>query len=159
MEKPKLKIDPSAALQKAQSFCSYRERCQQEVRNKLYEWGLFPKEVEQIISQLIGDNFLNEERFAKAFASGKFRIKGWGRNKIRMMLKQLGLNDYCIKKGLEQIDEDEYIKFLEKLIEKKARTVKESNEFKRKNKIAAYAIGKGFEGDLVWEYLKRIQNL
>jgi len=154
MEKPKLKIDPATALQKAQSFCSYRERCQQEVRNKLYEWGLFPKEVEQIISQLISDNFLNEERFAKAFASGKYRIKGWGRIKIRMMLKQLGLNDYCIKKGFAEIDEDEYEEILKKIIDKKAKSVKEKNDFKRKNKIAAYAIGKGFESELVWGVVK-----
>ena len=153
MEKPKLRIDPATALKKAQSFCSYRERCQQEVRNKLYEWGSYPKEVEQIISQLISENFLNEERFAKAFASGKFRIKGWGRNKIRVMLRQLGLNDYCIRKGLDEIDEGEYRKYLERLIEKKARTVKEANEFKRKNKIAAFVAGKGFEGELVWEIL------
>lgn len=153
MEKSKLKTDPATALQKARTFCAYRERCQQEVRNKLYEWGIYPKEVEQIISQLISEKFLNEERFAKAFATGKFRIKGWGRNKIRMMLKQLGLNDYCIKKGLAEINESEYESVLKKIIDKKARTVTEKNEYKRKNKIAAYAMGKGFEGDLVWGIL------
>lgn len=150
-DKPKKRIDPATALQKAQNYCAYRERCQQEVRTKLYEWGLYPKEVEQIITKLISENFINEERFAKAFTSGKLRIKNWGRNKIKMMLKQLAVSDYSIKKALQEIDEDEYNVILIKVIDKKARIVKEKNEYKRKNKIAAYAMGKGFEGELVWE--------
>jgi regulatory protein len=157
-EKPKKRIDPVTAIHKAQSFCAYRERCQQELRTKLYDWGLFPKEVEQIIGQLISDNFLNEERFAKAFATGKFRIKGWGRNKIKTMLQQFHVTDYCIKKGLAEIDEEEYLEVLKKVIEKKARTVTEKNEFKRKNKIVAYTIGKGFERELVWGMMKNLEK-
>lgn len=155
-DKPKKRTDPATALQKAQNFCAYRERCQQEVRTKLYEWGLYPKEVEQIITELISANFINEERFAKAYTSGKLRIKNWGRNKIKMMLKQLSVSDYSIKKALQEIDEDEYLEILKKIIDKKAKSINEKNEYKRKNKIAAYAIGKGFEGELVWEVMKNL---
>ncbi len=155
-DKPKKRTDPATALQKAQNFCAYRERCQQEVRTKLYEWGLYPKEVEQIITELISENFINEERFAKAYTSGKLRIKNWGRNKIKMMLKQLSVSDYSIKKALQEIDEDEYLEILKKTIDKKAKSINEKNEYKRKNKIAAYAIGKGFEGELVWEVMKNL---
>lgn len=156
-EKPKFKYDPETALQKARNFCAYRERCQQEVRNRLYEWGLYPKEVEQVIGQLISENFVNEERFAKAYATGKVRIKHWGRNKIKMMLRQLNVSDYCIKKAMAAIDEDEYTEIAKKLIEKKAKTVKEKNDLKRINKIAAYASGKGFEGELVWDLMKELK--
>ena len=156
-EHPKYRYDQVTALQKARNFCAYRERCQQEIRNKLYEWGLYPREVEQVIGQLISENFLNEERFAKAFSTGKFRIKGWGRNKIKLMLRQLNVSDYCIKKGLAEINDTEYEDVLKRIIEKKSHSIKEKNDFKRKNKIAAYAMGKGFEGDLIWDLIKELK--
>src|ERR1700742_4248902 len=95
------------ALVKAEAWCAYQERCQQEVRDKLYSWGLHNAEVEPVIAELISKNFLNEERFAKAFAGGKFRIKKWGRVNIRLELKRRKLSEYCIKKGLAEIDEDD----------------------------------------------------
>jgi regulatory protein len=99
-KKPKKKLTPNQALIKAQMSCAYQERCQQEIRDKLYEWGLHSNEVENIIADLISTNFLNEERFAKAFAGGKFRIKKWGKVKIKIELKKRKISDYCIRKGL-----------------------------------------------------------
>lgn len=146
--------DPKKALLKAQKYCAYQERCQQEVREKLYEWGVLPKVLENVIAELIIANFINEERFAKIYAGGKFRIKKWGRIKIAVKLQSKNISEYCIKKGLEEIDEEDYLETLREVIEKKARILDEKNDYLRKNKIARYAIRKGFEPGLVWEVLK-----
>lgn len=135
-------------------YCAYQERSQQEVRDKLYSLGLHRSEVEQIISMLITENFLNEERFAIAYARGKFRMKQWGRNKIKTSLKQKEISDYCIRKALHEINEKIYLKTLGKLISEKGKSVKEQNPLKKKYKIAQYAIGRGFEAELVWDLLK-----
>lgn len=154
-EKKKLKIkDPVQALAKAQAYCVYQERSQQEVRDKLYEWGLWKDAVESIIAELITTNFINEERFAKAYAGGKFRLKRWGRVKIRIELKRKGLTDYCIRKGLQEIDEEEYMEALLKVISEKATKSKDKNPLKRNYSIAQYAISRGYEPDLVWTALK-----
>src|ERR1700740_2175906 len=102
MELPEKKkiTDKKVAMAKAEHYCAYQERSQQEVRDKLYEWGLWPEAVEHIISQLICDNFLNEERFAKAYALGKFRQKGWGKIKIKQGLKLKKVPEVLIKKAL-----------------------------------------------------------
>src|SRR5450432_470130 len=100
------------ALQKARHFCAYQERCHNEVKEKLYSFGLWKKDVEETISLLIGDDYLNEERFAIQFAGGRFRMKQWGRVKIRYELKQRQLSEYCIKKALAAIDEEDYHKTL-----------------------------------------------
>src|SRR6201985_1669321 len=119
------KIDEKIALAKAERYCAYQERAQQEVRDKLYEWGLWPEAVENIIAQLIGANFLNEERFAKAYALGKFRQKGWGRIKIKQGLKLKKVPDVLIKKALQTIDPDDYLQVLDKVIREKAATITE----------------------------------
>ncbi len=137
------------ALVKAESWCAYQERCQQEVRDKIYSWGLHGDEVENVISELISKNFLNEERFAKAYAGGKFRIKKWGRVKIRMELKRRKLSEYCIKKGLAEIDEDEYLKTLQKLADEKMRATKERESMKKRYKVMSFLVSKGYESDLV----------
>lgn len=144
---------PQLALAKIQNWCAYQERCQQEVRDKLYSYGLKLAEVENIIAQLISDNFLNEERFARAYAGGKFRIKKWGRIKIRMALKGKRVSDYCIRKGLAEIDEREYRKTLEKLLSEKARTLSEKNHIRRKFKLLQYASAKGYEQELIMDVL------
>ena len=153
-EKRKIKLTPGIAKQKIESWCAYQERSHYEVREKLYSYGLYSSDVEQIITSLITDNFLNEERFALAYVSGKFKIKKWGRVKIKQGLKFKRVSEYCIKKGINSIDPDEYEKTIHELIEKKSRSVKEKNEFKRKSKIAQYIISRGFESDLVWNALK-----
>lgn len=133
------------------AFCAYQERTQQEVRDKLYGEGVNKDEIEEIIVKLIQENFLNEERFAKAYAGGKFRMKKWGKLKIRNGLKAKGLSEYCIRKGMQEIEEDDYLKTLVELLEKKSKEIKERNPLIKKNKLARYLIGKGYESDLVWE--------
>ncbi len=153
-DKPKKKLTPSQALLKAESTCAYQERCQQEMRDKLYEWGLYSTDVENIIAKLITDNFLNEERFAKAYAGGKFRIKKWGRVKIKLELKKRKISDYCIKKAMQEIDDSDYIKTLKDLIAKKSKEIKGGKDYQRKYKIAKYIASRGFEQDLIWDVLK-----
>lgn len=151
--KPKI-TDPKTGLQKAEKYCAYQERSQQEVRQKLYDLGLYPRDVEQIISELIGNNFLNEERFANAYALGKFRIKGWGKIKIKQGLKLKRVPEGMIKKALQQIDLDDYLAKLKGILEKKAVLLKEKEPYKRSYQLKQYAFGKGYEGNLVADVLK-----
>jgi regulatory protein len=140
-------------LQKAQAWCAYQERHQQELRDKLYSWKTPVLFIEPIISQLIADNFLNEERYAVSYAGGKFRIKKWGRLRIKLELKRKGISDYSIQKGLKETAGKIYDDTIRKLISEKSRSIKESNDLKRKHKLAQYVIGKGYEPELVWEIL------
>lgn len=140
------------------NWCAYQERSQFEVRNKLVEYGIFNEEAENIISQLIQENFLNEERFALAFARGKFRIKRWGRIKIKLELKQHKVSEYCISKALKQIDGNEYFATLEKIIEKKTKEIKESNKIKKQYKIIKYAMSRGYEQDIIMDAIKKLEN-
>lgn len=146
--------DPKEALTKAEHYCAYQERAQQEVRDKLYEWGLWPEAVEQAISDLIAGGFLNEERFAKAYALGKFRQKGWGKIKIKQGLKLKRVPDVLIKKALALIDGDAYITTLADILTKKARTIAEKDDFKRRYKLQQYALSRGFESDIIIDVLK-----
>jgi regulatory protein len=157
-EKKKKKLTPGQAIIKARMSCAYQERCQQEMRDKLYEWGLHSNDVENIIANLITDNFINEERFAKAFAGGKFRIKKWGKVKIRIELKRKKISDYCIKKGLTEIDDKDYERTLEEIILKRLKENPKGKEQVRNYKAAQYAISRGFESDLVWEAIKTVSN-
>ena len=144
---------PHLALMKMQSWCAYQERCQQDARTKLFELGLWPEAVENIIVKLIEDNFLNEERFATAFARGKFTIKKWGRIKIKQELKQKRVGDYCLKKAMQQIDETEYMATLKKLIDSKRKLINEKSPIKLKYKLMNYVLSKGYEKDLVFDIL------
>ncbi len=143
-------------IEKARKYCAYEERCQQQVRDKLYDWELHQKEVEQIIAQLITEGFINEERFSKAFARGKFRIKKWGRVKIKHELKKHRITDYCIKSGLQEINEKEYVKTLSELAEKKSKLIKEKHPLKKKYKLMSFLVGKGFENNLVRETVEKM---
>lgn len=154
-KKPPFEVSLSEARIKGAAFCAYQERTQQQVRDKLFSLGLKPDDVEDIISYLITENYINEERFAKAFAGGRFRIKRWGRNKIKIALKQHGLSGYCIAKGMEEIDDVAYLKALQALAEKKRNLIKGKDNFKKIHRIAAFLIGKGFEADLVWDVLNK----
>lgn len=138
---------------RASAFCAYQERTQQEVRERLYGEGVDKDVIEETIVKLIEDNFLNEERFAKAYAGGKFRMKKWGRLKIKNNLRLKGLSDYCIRKGLMEIEDDDYQNTILELIEKKKKDIKDRNILIKKNKLARYLIGKGYEPELVWENL------
>ena len=127
------KFTPQQALPKIKQYCAYQERCHSEVKDKLYSFGLNKNEVEELISKLIEDNYLNEERFAIQFAGGKFRVKQWGRIKIKYQLKQKQVGEYCIKKALAAIDPSDYANTLSKLAGLKLKTLKgEKNTFFRK---------------------------
>lgn len=147
-------LSPQKAHAKAQLYCAYQERSQQEVRDKLYDWGLHSAQVEQLISTLIQDNFLNEERFALAFAQGKLRIKGWGKLKIKQALKFKRVSDKLIQKALKSLDDEEYEQKLSAVLEKKARLLHEKDAFKRRYKLQLYLSSRGFESDLIAEVLK-----
>ena len=153
-QKKKIRLSPKEALAKIQHYCAYQERSHKEVKNKLFEYGLYASEVDELISHVITQGFLNEERFAKAFAGGKFRIKKWGKLKIQNELEFLGVSKRNITTALKEIDLVEYTKTLKSLINKKASQTTEQNSFKRKNLIARFVISKGYEMELVWEMLK-----
>ncbi|MCX2575274.1 regulatory protein RecX [Pedobacter sandarakinus] len=147
-------LDKKQALAKAESFCVYQERSQKEVRYKLVEWGMRGDELEEILSELIMNNFLNEERFAKAYASGKFNIKKWGRIKIKQGLKLKGVPERILQKALYSLDDDDYMQTLRNLALKKANALNETNPLKRKMKLMTYLQGRGFENDLILLALK-----
>ena len=141
------------ATVKAESYCAYQERSHFEIRNKLYEWGLHQKDVEEIISELIELNFLNEERFALAYSLGKFRIKGWGKNKIRQGLKLKRIPDKLIIKSLKSIEDDDYLMMLKKILQKKLNTISEKDPFKKRYLLTRFAASKGYESDLIADLL------
>ena len=147
-----LNIGTEKALKKIGQFCAYQERNHKEVKEKLYSYGLYKDQVEDLISKLIQENFLNEERYAIAYAGGKFRAKDWGKIKIKYGLKQHQVSDYCIKKALKTIDDEQYVKTLQKLFTAKEKTLKsEKNIFIKKKKIQQYLMQKGFESSLINE--------
>lgn len=143
---------------KIASYCAYQERCQQEVRNKLYSYELFRDQVDEILSWLITENYVNEERFAQTYAGSKFRVKKWGKFKIKRALIQKDISDYCIRKGLQEIGNEDYRNTIFELAEKKLGeySLRISNSYQLKDKTAKFIISKGFEPDLVWEMLKEI---
>jgi regulatory protein len=154
MQKTKKYISVKEAITKMASFCAYQERCQQEVREKLYtDYFLDEEEVEFIIGELILEKFINEERFAKIYAGGKFRVKKWGKVKIKHALKAKNISRYCIEQGLKEIGDDEYLETLAILLEKKQDEISETHPLKRKQKILQYAIYKGYEMDIVLDML------
>jgi regulatory protein len=144
------RVSREGALQKLKHYCGYQERSHSEAKQKLYALGLFKKEVEELLSDLIQEGYLNEERFAIQFASGKFRIKGWGKQKILQGLKQKGVSPYCIRKALDGIDQEEYQKSFRKQADKKWSSLRsESNIFVKKTKWRNYLLQKGFESSLI----------
>lgn len=157
-ERKRMRLDPKVAKLKAADYCAYQERSQQEVRDKLYTYGLHQNEVEEVISELIQENFINEERFAKAFIGGKFRMKGWGKRKILQSLKPHRISDYCIKKGLEEIDPDDYYVTLKKHAEKKLPSLKGQSDYIIRGKLSQHLAMKGFEGDLIREAIQEVLN-
>lgn len=142
---------------KAANFCAYQERTQAEVRERLQKWGVEGDEADEIIVYLIEDNYLNEGRFAKIFAGSKFRVKSWGRQKILYELKARKLSEHSIREGLAEIDDEDYFEKLKTLIEKKKRELRtEKQPMILKQKLARYAMSKGFEGDLVWDIINKL---
>lgn len=144
------------ALQKLKQYCAYQERSHSEVVQKLWDLGVWRSEHDTIIATLIAENYLNEERFAIAFAGGKFRMKDWGRKKIYYALKEKKVSEYNIKRAMKEIDEDTYLKVLRELTEKKYESLKGEQYLVRKKKTIDFLLQRGFENDLITGVLKSI---
>ena len=146
-------------MQKLKHYCGYQERCHAEVKEKLYSFGLYKQEVEECISRLIEEQYLNEERFALAYAGGKFRMKGWGKIKIRHALKEKGMSEYCINKALKEIDSTQYEKCLKKMAADKWSELRsEKNIFIKMKKTHDHLLQKGFESNLIQQVIATMRS-
>jgi regulatory protein len=154
----KKNFTPLQALQKIKHFCSYQERCHAEVKEKLYSFGLNKSEVELLLSQLIEEDYLNEQRFAEQFAGGKFRMKQWGKIKIVYELKQKRISEYAIKKALKVIDNEEYTQLLLKLATAKWKSLSGEQYINRQVKTTNYLLQKGYEIKLIGETIAQIRS-
>lgn len=132
-------------------YCAKEDRCQKQVMDKLLDYGVSTNVSEEILLELILEKYVDEERYARSFCSGKFKIKKWGRRKIIFELKKKKVSEACIQKGLEEIDEIVYLQTIQNLLEKKKSLTNDTNQFVRKKKMVDYVVSKGFESDLVWE--------
>ena len=156
-KKPAQPLTPDQVLDKMAKYCAYQERCVKDVRDKLKTFDLPQAEKDKILDYLLDNRFVSDERFAKSFVRGKVNQSGWGLNKIRFHLVQKGIAKELIDEALEQTDEAVYRQRLIDILRTKSKTVKASNDFEMKRKLAAYAMQKGFEGSLVWEVLKELE--
>ena len=141
---------------KLEHYCVYQDRCHKEIESKIKEYNLISEAREMILLSLMEDDFLNEERFSRSFARGKFRIKKWGKQRIVRELKYRNISEYNIKMALNEINEQEYIATLYSLVEKKNKLVTETDLFKRKKKIVDYLLYRGYESNLIYEALTSI---
>lgn len=150
--------DFDIVLAKAQKYCVYQERCQWELEKKFRDWQVDDELKDEVMSELISQGFINEERYATQFASGRFRLKHWGRLKIKAELKMRQISSYSINKALEGIEEEEYRLTLQKLINNKNKEVQGKNEYEKKQKIAQYLQNKGYESEFIWESLRIVET-
>lgn len=146
------------ALQKLRQYCAYQERSHYEVQQKLYELGIRKPDHDEILATLIEEDYLNEERFAKAFAGGKFRMKDWGRKKIYYALKEKKISEYSIKQAMKEIDDEDYKKNLKELAQDKYELLKDEQYIVRKRKTIDYMLQKGYELDLVTKAINEISE-
>jgi regulatory protein len=147
-------MDSDYILSKARNYCAFQERCISELAGKLKEWKVDKKRADKIIEQLIKEDYLNEERFARTFAGGKFRINHWGKTRIIYELEKRQVPDLIIQIGLEEIDDDEYAKTLQEIIHRKEREIRETDPQKRKQKLIAFGMQKGYHYSLVKQIVK-----
>lgn len=152
-----MKFSQELAFQKLKKYCAYQDRCHQEVRTKLISLKIYGDDLEEIIAALIQENYLDEERFTRSYARGKFRFKRWGRNKIKQNLQLRRISSYCIKKGMEEIEEEEYMDTLRLILEKQIIKYSEEAEIIRKDKAIKYANKRGFEADLIFKVIKDLE--
>ena len=148
----------SEAKTRIRSYCAAQDRCQWDVRVKLTEWGLMESTKDMLMVELINEQFIDEERYARSFCRGKCKIKKWGKKKIEFELKKKKISTICIKKGMEEIDQKEYLLQLEIQAEKKNKLIKDKNHFSRKSKLAKHLIDKGYESNLVWDTIQQMYN-
>ncbi len=144
------------AIKKMERYCAYQERCHKDVEGKLKTMRLIPEAREKIILHLLDQNFLNEERFAKSFARGKFNIKKWGKQRIVRELKYRGISEYNLKTALKEIPEKDYLEAFHKLAEKKYASITETNLSKKQKKLTDYLLYRGWETHLVFEKIKEL---
>lgn len=138
------------ALKKLQRYCAYQDRCHQEVRRKLLDLKVYGETLEAVIAELIQDNFLNEERFARSYARGKFRMKKWGWWRISQELKKRQISEYCIRKAKEEIEEDVYLETLESVLQKRFRDKPGITAYYEKRQdLIKYGMSRGYETPLV----------
>ena len=149
------KIIKEARLKLAK-YCSYRERASKEVRDKMRAFDLENSEMEKLIQELIDDGYLDDERYARAYAGGKFRLKKWGKLKIRRELKQKEIPEDIIKIAFSEIEGQSYLETLENVARTKFDQLREENLYIKKNKVAAYLISKGYESELIWGVLNKL---
>ena len=138
---------------KMEHYCAYQDRCHFDVEKKLREFFLIPEARDEILLGLMQEKFLDEERFAKSFVRGKFRIKHWGRKKIVQELKKRNISEYLIKKGLEEIDSAEYFTTMETLLRKKKESLSSKNDYEIQNKLISFMMNKGYEYELIKEVI------
>lgn len=141
---------------KIEQFCAYQDRCHKEVEQKMRDYELIPEAREMILLSLMQDNFLNEERFAKSFARGKFRIKSWGKQRIIRELKFRDISAYNIKTALKEIDENEYLDTIYRVTEKRSNSISETNSYKKKKKLIDFLMRKGFENELIFKTVNEV---
>jgi len=147
------KYPPFETRDRIKKWCDLQERAHSDVVKKLYSWGVWADEADQIVAELISDNYLNEERFARAYARGRFRIKKWGWKKIEMGLKQKSVSKYSIALAREEIDANEYTETLRDVLNKKRPLIKAKSEWERNQKLLRYAVGRGYEFEEVLRLL------
>ncbi len=152
-------ISTKEALIKAQSLCAEREKCESDIRNKLYDWKLPEKDHNSILESLINDKFIDEQRFAILFAKDKFKHNKWGKVKIEYALKQKNICGNIIKKALLEIPEKEYNDLLENELKKKLKSLKDSNEYTIKSKLVRFASSRGFENGKVFDMVSAIVEM
>ena len=145
------------AIQKLEHYCAYQDRCHEEVIQKLRSMKMDQDEIDQIIVQLIADNFLNEERFACSYARGKHRIKHWGKISYKLELKFRKISQYNINLALKEITTEEYEATFHNLAEQNWESIRESNPLKKRKKFCDYVLRKGFESNLVYEKVKELE--
>ena len=150
---PAKPLTPDQVLDKMAKYCAYQERCVKDVRDKLKTYEILQQDREKILEYLLDNRFVNDERFAKSFVRGKINQSGWGLNKIRFHLMQKGIAKEIVDEALEQTDDESYRQRLIDILKTKSKTMKAETDFEKKRKLAAYAMQKGFEGNLVWEVL------
>ncbi|WP_378186245.1 regulatory protein RecX [Aquimarina sp. W85] len=144
------------ALRKMEHYCVYQDRCHKDVEDKLFTMKLIPEAKEKVILHLIEHNFLNEERFAKSYARGKFAIKKWGKQRITLELKKKNISAYLIKIALKEIDSQDYINKFHELAENRNALISETNVYKKRKKLIAYLQYRGWESDLIFDKVKEL---
>jgi regulatory protein len=138
---------------KAMKYCAYQERCQSEVYKKLRDWGMSHNDSEEILAELISDNFINEERYTEAFIRGKMRSKGWGKLKISYKLKEKQISNYNIDHALKQIGQEEYLSILEREAKSKLKLINSKPDREKKALLMRFLQSKGFENNLIWDWI------